>query len=179
MKVIGISRGMETFIDDEDYHLVSMYRWFAIQKTVGKCWYAVTNIKVGNGKKKQVGMHQMVFPVLSGMMVDHIDRNGLNNQKKNLRAATALQNSINRGPDFDKRCPFKGVVWKRKSWQAGITYNGKYIYLGSYQDTIEAATAYDEAANRFHGEFAVLNFPNVDNSVPSFSKRFIEKIPVQ
>ena len=92
--------------------------------------------------------------------VDHINGNGLDNRKANLRAATALQNSWNcRKTRRKKSSKYKGVSWlkRQKIWQSRIQANGKMIFLGNFKDEKKAAEVYDQAAQKHHKEFAVLN----------------------
>jgi len=96
------------------------------------------------------------------MFVDHINHNGLDNRKANLRPATRAQNGRNR-TKFKNRIygsKFKGVTWNRKykCWQAQIQVNGKSTALGRFTDEITAAKAYDRAAKKYHKDFASLNF---------------------
>ena len=81
---------------------------------------------------------------------------------ENLRAATRGQNNCNRGKFSSfTTSRFKGISWdrSRKKWQAGIRRNRRFIRIGYFDDEVEAARAYDEAARKYHGEFARLNFP--------------------
>ncbi len=101
-----------------------------------------------------------LIPLTQGKyaIVDHKNRNGLDNRKANLRVATRMQNTwnsingINRG--FSK---YKGVRKHHNKWRAVIEYSGKKVHLGCFAGEIEAAGAYDAAARKYHGEFAVLN----------------------
>jgi hypothetical protein len=91
-------------------------------------------------------------------LVDHIDHDGLNNTRANIRTATTSQNATNR--TFKKlKYHYRGVIRKNDGWIARIKKNGKRKILGPYKTEIEAACAYDLAAKELHGEFAVLNFP--------------------
>jgi hypothetical protein len=101
------------------------------------------------------------FSVLpAGVLVDHRDRNGLNNCRYNLRLATTSQNAHNQGARGGSS-QFKGVWWKPKvsRWRASITHERKKITIGHFVNEVDAARAYDAMALRLHGEFAVLNFP--------------------
>jgi len=106
-------------------------------------------------------MHYLVIDVPDGMYCDHINHNGLDNREANVRAATNTQNNRHRRkykkPSFSR---YKGVnrVKGTKLWRSRISVNGKRIYLGHFDSEIEAAKAYDEAAKKYHKEFAILNF---------------------
>lgn len=111
----------------------------------------------------------MVINIPAGMFCDHINHNGLDNRKANLRPATNAQNIWHRRK-FIRRTPgglknpfrskYKGVDWAKdmKRRRARITVNGKRMYLGSFDNEIDAAKAYDQAAKKYHGDFAGLNF---------------------
>jgi len=106
-------------------------------------------------------MHRELLRAPKGLLVDHIDGNGLNNRMSNIRSCTYAQNVQNRQPNINSRSRYKGVCWhkRNKKWQASITKSGKRLYLGQYDDQIEAALAYDRKAEELFGQFAYLNFP--------------------
>ena len=116
-------------------------------------------------------MHHLAIDVPPGCFCDHINHNGLDNRKANLRVATRKQNVWHRrkfsGRTYDglkrpSRSKYKGVDFVSanggKCWRVRIRVNGKRIYLGSFKDEIEAAKVYDIAAKKYYGEFAALNF---------------------
>jgi len=106
-------------------------------------------------------MHRLVIHIPPSMYCDHINHNGLDNRKANLRPAIHTQNIWHRRK-FKKhsRSKYKGVDWANdmKRWRARIRVNGKRIYLGSFTSEIAAAHTYDSAARKHHGDFAALNF---------------------
>lgn len=108
-------------------------------------------------------MHREVAEQMGIMgLVDHRDRNSLNNQRENLRSCTVAQNNQNRGKKRAKaRSRYKGVAWTphMQQWRARITLNKKLIHLGYFFDEADAARAYDEAARTCFGAFACPNFP--------------------
>ena len=115
-------------------------------------------------------MHHLVIAVPPGMFCDHINHNGLDNRKANLRPATHTQNvwnprEFNRptpgGYKRHSRSKYKGVDWANdmNRWRARIRVNGKRIYLASFKEELDAAKAYDQAAKKHHGEYASVNFP--------------------
>ena len=151
--------GHAVLVDDADYDLVVGHRWHI--RAGGKNLYACASV---NGTS--VSMHRLVLGAAAGTVVDHIDGNGLNNRKANLRLCTRKQNFQNgRWRETRGRTSrFKGVWWIkrrcRRCWRAAITADMIRRNIGSFHTELEAAEAYDEAARRLHGEFARLNFPD-------------------
>ena len=154
MKEIPLSRGLVAMVDDEDFELVASYgKWYAHRDDT--TFYARKNFNRG-GVWSSVRMHG----VITGLSyVDHINGNGLDNRRSNLRAATDSQNAMNRGMRSDNTSGFKGVTQKRSKWHASLQVNGKRRHLGDFATRIEAARAYDAAALIYFGEFARPNFP--------------------
>jgi hypothetical protein len=149
-------------VDPADYKRLRKYEWLAIK---GKnSFYARRRVATGKrGKEALVYMHQEIIKVPAGMVIDHINHDGMDNRGANLRAASYSQNLYHRkkrsGATHSK---YKGIYWrpKNRKWQAQITFERKRISLGYFRSEIEAAKAYDEAAKKYHGEFASLNFPD-------------------
>jgi len=148
-------------VDPADYKRLRGYEWLA--KKGRKSFYALRRVPTGKaGKEKLVYMHQEVIEVADGMVVDHINHDGMDNREANLRPATYSQNLYNRKKRSGAtQSKYKGIYWRKKNrkWQAQITFERKRICLGYFRNEIEAARAYDRAAMKYHGEFASLNFP--------------------
>ena len=145
--------GKFALVDDDDFERLNKHRWHC-----DNYGYVRTAI-IGGGDKCRIRMHRMIMNPPSKMEVDHIDHIVLNNQKSNLRICTHSQNQKNLKMTIQSRSGFKGVyrVKNKNGWQSAITYNGKKIRLGTYKNKIAAAKAYNKAAKKYHGEFAILN----------------------
>jgi len=169
MKKIPLTCDKFALIDDEDFERVNQYKWYAKRpKNKNGIWYASGCV---NGET--ISMHRFILGLKKGdgQITDHIDDNGLNNQKSNLRKCTAQQNRQN----ARKRrniCSSKYLgVWyfapdsailneeiPKIQWRAQICVNGKLKHLGTFNSEEQAALAYDLAAKKHFGEFARLNF---------------------
>lgn len=108
-------------------------------------------------------MHRLIMEAKQQQKVDHINGDGLDNRKENLRFATTSENAMNKCSTKNKSSSYKGVSWYKryKKWQAQIKFKGKSIYIGIFDTEIEAAKAYDNKAKELFGEFAKLN--NINN----------------
>lgn len=157
---IELTQGKHAIVDDEDYGWVSQWKWHVHRSNPGgETFYARCNMGAWPNQKK-VYLHREIMKPPPGMQVDHIDGNGLNCTRANMRLATDTQNRYNQRPYSNNKSGFKGVVWNKptKKWQARIGVNGKKISLGYYDSPEDAARAYDKAAREYHGEFAYTNF---------------------
>lgn len=151
-------------VDDEDFERVNKCKWQLMTAgTITKSYYAIRMIWT-NGIRKSIYLHREVMGAEKGQSIDHIDRNGLNNQKSNLRFATLSQNQWNRkGWGTKTSSKYKGVYWhkKQKMWfiKIGIKKDGKnkVIYLGRSKDEKEASKIYNEAVIKYFGKYALLN----------------------
>ena len=159
-KTIPLTRGYEVIVDDEDYEWLSQWKWCASAETSAGVIYAERGQWNPDTKKvTSIAMHRLLLPSPdSNLTTDHIDGNGLNNQKINLRLATKQQQAINRPIRQDNKSGYKGVYWlkTRKTtgkWRAQIKYEGKRLSLGLYDDIEEAAKAYEIAAEKYYGEW--------------------------
>jgi len=157
MKTIELTQGYVATVDDEDYDLVASYKWCASKNGKNNIYAK----RESYGKK--IYMHREILGLSCRERIDHIDGNGLNNTRENLRMSDAKQNGMNRGKQSNNTSGYKGVVLQKKCnrWQAQLTWreNGrrKNIYLGLYATPQEAAIAYNRAAIEMHGEFAKVN----------------------
>ena len=155
MKEIPLTQGKCALVDDEDYDFISQWKWWVHLNRHTS--YAVRRVG-GRSESKTIWMHRLILKSPDQLLVDHIDGNGLNNQKSNLRFASQAQNLRNTGKRSAYK-KYKGTSLKRDRWEARICFNNQKFYLGSFESEEEAAEAYDKAAMDFFGEFAYLNFP--------------------
>lgn len=101
-------------------------------------------------------MHRLIMNTPDGMVTDHIDGNGLNNQRKNLRICTHTENMANRKIHINNTSGYKGVTWSKQNnrWRSQIYLDSKNIFLGLFTDKEEAYKAYIKACKKYHKEFA-------------------------
>jgi len=141
---IPLGHSLFAVVDAADYEAVSKYKWYANRQ--GRNAYAICHIK-----GRVVCMNPMIMRPPKRYVVDHIDGNGLNNCRSNLRICTRRQNLANRGP-CGGSSRFVGVNRQRDKWQAAITCRGEFYYLGLYADEVEAAKVRDRKAYELHGD---------------------------
>jgi hypothetical protein len=154
MREIILSKGKVALVDDEDYERVSQYKWSYSLMKVNE--YAIRGVTVSKGKYTTQLLHRFILgDVPKNMVIDHINGNGLDNRKENLRICTQSQNNINKRKKGTTSV-YKGVYWEkaRNKFRSHIVVDGKIIFLGRFETELEAAIAYDKASNFYHGEFA-------------------------
>lgn len=158
-KEIPLTQGKVALVDEADYDQLSRFKWCA-SKEHGP-WYAVRRIYSRSGKKIMQRMHRQILGLQPGdkRQCDHVNHNGLDNQRHNLRICTCSQNHQNRISKHGTS-RFKGVSWdkERQRWSVQIKVREKSLHPGRFKSEIEAAKAYDEAAKKHFGEFARTNF---------------------
>ncbi len=164
---IPLTQGKFAIVDPDDFLRLCKRKWFAVKG--GSTFYAVHSVAPKQGQRYRLYMHREVLPVAENMFVDHINCNGLDNRKANLRPATSAQNIRNRGKRAGKGgSKYKGVFWdnRMRKWRVRIGFNRARLRVGDFSDEIEAAKAYDQAAKQYHGQFASLNFPDATAEHP-------------
>ena len=157
MKELVLTRGKVALVDDADFQRFNQYKWQAMK--VKHLWYAMRSIHVDK-KLRIILLHREILGLQhkDGIMTDHRNGNGLDDRRCNLRACTHTDNMRNRKTQKHSSV-FKGVAWVKRvgRWIAYISVNNKTIHLGYFHDESEAALAYNDAAQKYFGEFARLN----------------------
>lgn len=157
MKEIPLTQGKFTTVSDEDYDWLNQWKWCAVK---GHNTFYAMRANNSSGMRSGLKMHRLILGLTDPKIsVDHIDGNGLNNQRNNLRACTHQQNSMNRQATKNGASKFKGVSWfsETQKWVASLRHNKKYYHLGYFDNEIDAAKAYNDKAIEMHGDFARIN----------------------
>lgn len=172
MKLIPLTLGLFAKVDDWHYEELIKYKWCAHKDH--NTHYAERSQTI-NGKRVYFKMHRVIMNTPKGMVVDHINSDGIDNQEINMRNCTYAENSRNRKSKVNSYSKFLGVFYEGKKYTytskiTGITTNkiyyyytvaisikGKITYIGTFKDEITAAKKYNEVALIYHGEFAILN----------------------
>lgn len=154
-KEVYMIHGEVVLVDDEDYDLVNRYKWHCAKRN--HTTYAAGSTRGNEGEIILLLMHRLIMNTPKGMQTDHINGNGLDNRKQNLRIASPAENSKNR----QVRGKMKGFSFQNStnSFFAYIYTDSKRINLGYFTSEVAAACAYDYAAKKYHKDFACLNFP--------------------
>lgn len=151
---IPLTRGKWTTMDEADWQLVKMHKWFA-QKNK-HTFYARSSTHI-DGKPVFASMHRLILKAQPLQIVDHKDGDGLNNIRTNLRICTNAQNTTNSRMRSSNTTGYRGVGIYKKCFAAYIWINGKQRFIGSFKTAQEAALAYNKAAEKHYGEFAQYN----------------------
>ena len=154
MKKITTAKGENILVDECDFNWLLNYSWH-VRKCAGY-FYATT--KSSRPKHKTIYMHRLILDAKKGEYVDHIDGNGLNNTRSNIRICTNKQNSFNQKAR-GRTSKFKGVSFcsRTKKWIVTMKLEDRTRFFGRFDKEIDAAKKYNEVAAKYHGEFAKLN----------------------
>lgn len=159
-KQVILTHGQVAIVDDADFTRLSAFKWYAIRANMRKeNWYAKRNCWE-NGKTRTVLMHRELMGE-HHVAIDHIDGDGLNNTRANLRSCSHTLNNANTERTLASS-GYRGVYWEpnKEKYAARISLGGRRLKrLGSFDSPIEAAKVRDDFVAELYGEFAVLNFP--------------------
>ena len=162
-KKIALTQEKFAIVDDEDFDWLNKWKWYAAYDAKRDRWCA-QRFEGGRSNRKCIKMHRQILNAYKGEVVDHKDKNALNNTIQNLRKCSNEENLHNTKGKCSRKSKYKGVHRINRNyqlklpWVAEIAVNKHHIHLGYFASEIEAAHAYDKAAIRYHGEFACLNF---------------------
>ena len=157
MKKINLNKKDKyVLVDDEDFTFLNKFKWKYWDCGHGKA-YAARQLYRKN-TVKTILMHREILNMGKEFSVDHVNGDGLDNQKRNLRVCLHKENMRNRKINKNNTSGFKGVYPYKYGWTAQIKVNGKTKRLGSSKNIIDLAKRYDQAAIKYFGEFARLNF---------------------
>lgn len=160
VKEIPLSQGKVAIVDDEDYDYLNQWKWHASMVN-GVLKYAARTIRKDR-RKITIRMHTFIMGTPKGMDTDHINHNGFDNRRCNLRICSRSQNLQNSQVMRKTSTNFKGIYWNKvhRKWLVSIKVNHQRVFIGLFESETEAANAYDEAAKKYYGEFANTNFEN-------------------
>lgn len=151
MKYIELTQGKHTMVDDEDYEWLSCYKWCTSN-------HSGTDYVINS---KLEYMHRLILCPPYGMVCDHINHDGLDNQKENIRVCTSSENQINKKPQLGFTSKYKGVYWHiRNKWASLIKINQRGYHCGLYINEEDAALVYNLYAITIFGKYAYLNEVN-------------------
>ena len=171
MKVIPLSRGQFTIVDDEDYDRLMAHSWAWVpgSGSSGSPGYAVRGGNKKRGEPRTIQMHREILNAPPGVQIDHINTNSLDNRKENLRFADTQKNAFNRNkPNVPCTSIYKGVMQRKDqtNWIARIKFNERHVELGTYADEAYAAAVYNFASRIFFGEY---RRENVGDEIPELN----------
>ena len=156
MQEIELTQDKVALVDDEDYEMLMEHKWYAVCDIRARTCYAATSTGV-RPYRTTLPMHRLIMEAPKGAQVDHINHDGLDNRRENLRLCTAQENSRNRTTIKGGRSRYKGVCWHNQKWYARIMAGWGRVEIGHFDNEDDAARAYNDAAVEHFGEFALLN----------------------
>jgi hypothetical protein len=152
-------KGKVVIVSPCDYAILKPFKWWVKFSGVNRQQaYIKTSFRV-NGKQRYISIHRMIMNPKIDQEVDHINGNGLDNRRENLRVCTTAENVRNSSKRKDSTHQYKGTVFvkNRNRWRSRIQVNGKRYWSGYFKTEIEAAKRFDEMAKKYHGEYVKLN----------------------
>jgi len=155
-KIIYLTDGSAVKVDSGDFNFLSEFKWSRC--SYANCFYAVTR-KVVDGRKTAFLMHRLIMKASHGIIVDHVNHDGMDNRKSNLRFATHTKNLQNSRKMCESSSIYKGVYWcnRANKWITQIKVNKRKI-MHTFERELDAALKYDSMAREYFNEFAAVNF---------------------
>lgn len=154
-RLIPLTQGQNAIVDTKDFAWLSQWNWHAQWNARTASFYAQ---RLSGLHGTCIAMHRLILGCKGKHQGDHRDHNTLNNRRRNLRKCSASQNQRNKRMNKNNSTGFRGVTKEHGKWRAGIKVNRRTIKLGTFPSPEAAARKFDEAARRYHGEFASTNF---------------------
>jgi hypothetical protein len=156
-RLIPLTQGQTAIVDVADFDWLSKWNWQAHWNVRANAFYAIRHLTGGSA----ILMHRLIAGTPKKQECDHWNHDTLDNRRKNLRQCTRAQNMMNERPRREGQ--YKGVHKrdrkKSESWRSMIRVKKKLVHLGTFRSSKDAARAYDQAAKKYFGHFACLNFP--------------------
>jgi len=154
MRKIELTQNKYAIVDDGDYDYLNQWKWYCSKDNYAQ--------RIDNKLNKTILMHRVIMNPPSHLHIDHINRNGLNNQKENLRVCTRTQNNGNRRISKHNTSNIKGVSWHKtsKKWRGTICIKNKNIHLGYFSNKYDAKDAHEKEAKEYFGEFIQMAYEN-------------------
>ena len=155
MKEIKLTQNKVALVDDENFEYLNQFKWYTARN--GRTWYARRHASRINGKQKLIQMHRIIINAPKHLQVDHVNGDGLDNRKENLRLCTHQENHFNiKNTHKNNKLRTKGITWHKtiKKFRAQIMINKKAIHLGYFNVMGDADSAYRIAEEKYFGKFA-------------------------
>jgi len=167
--IIPLTRGHSAIIDAVDVDLVRKINWWASSSKSTSYARGIQQAVPGEGKGEYVYLHRIIISAPDGVHVDHINHDGLDNRRDNLRLCNVSENIMNAQKRSDNKSGFKGVSWEKigRKWRAQIRSRGKKIHLGSFDSPEDAHQAYSRASQEMHGVYGFNGVSSENNQEPS------------